>query len=485
MRRKLALLEGDRKAFFETSQRALSENREAINALRKENKTIAAKLKMLKRPGDAKPAGSQHQLQEAAQSAIQKRNSLRHQLQKKQRKLKEMQNQLQELDLEEAHRGRNSGGTSAEMQRVRALENQLDKANIKAQEAQHIKRTYEQIISQLEKDRLQFDSTISKLEKALESRKQELVHLEAMCNDANAARDKARQALQQREAALAQARKEQEAEKAKLSALAEERRRQYEAMEKRLRLASAGTSGPKQESSGDGEAQEKLESYEDAMRRIRDATGASDVNDVVQRFLSQGETQEHLQRLQRENTEQLDRLREELARKQKQFEALKYSGEARNTGNQRMLAEFEAHLSQAETRCDSAKQASERTQKTLVALSSGIDALYEKLGAIKPVQFRAASSTQDKLIEAELRLKKLHEELAGRKAELPGGLEGDSIPRILPEHNTRVPLNSGDSDDDDDDDLDEDDVVSRDAMKRQAQSMVDAKSNKKRGKRKN
>jgi hypothetical protein len=47
---------------------------------------------------------------------------------------------------------------------------------------------------------------------------------------------------------------------------------------------------------------------------------------------------------------------------------------------------------------------------------------------------------QDKLVEAELRLKKLHEELAGRKAELPGGLEGDSIPRILPQHNTRVPL---------------------------------------------
>ena len=47
---------------------------------------------------------------------------------------------------------------------------------------------------------------------------------------------------------------------------------------------------------------------------------------------------------------------------------------------------------------------------------------------------------QDKLLESELRLKKLHDELASRKSELPGGLEGDSIPRILPEHNTRVPL---------------------------------------------
>ena len=76
---------------------------------------------------------------------------------------------------------------------------------------------------------------------------------------------------------------------------------------------------------------------------------------------------------------------QEHARKQKQFEALKYSGEARNTGNQRMLTEFELHLSQAEQRSKKAKEASDRTQKTLVSLSTGIDALYEKLGSIKPV----------------------------------------------------------------------------------------------------
>jgi hypothetical protein len=58
------------------------------------------------------------------------------------------------------------------------------------------------------------------------------------------------------------------------------------------------------------ESKEKLETYEDAMRRIRDATGATDVGEVVQRFLTQGETQEHLRALQRENTEKLSNLRE-------------------------------------------------------------------------------------------------------------------------------------------------------------------------------
>lgn len=61
-----------------------------------------------------------------------------------------------------------------------------------------------------------------------------------MCTDACLARDQARQALAAREADLAKARAERETEKQAVNTLAEERRRQFEAMEKRLRLASAG-----------------------------------------------------------------------------------------------------------------------------------------------------------------------------------------------------------------------------------------------------
>ena len=48
LRRKLALLEGDRKAYYEGSQRAMRENKAQITQLRKENKTMAAKIKTLK-----------------------------------------------------------------------------------------------------------------------------------------------------------------------------------------------------------------------------------------------------------------------------------------------------------------------------------------------------------------------------------------------------------------------------------------------------
>ncbi|EGD81976.1 hypothetical protein PTSG_02660 [Salpingoeca rosetta] len=485
LKKKLTLLEGDRKAYYENSQAVIKTNKDKIAKLKKENKQLTQKLK------DIKLKFNTHVVEETGTNSMQekitktkmRRNTLRHEAKQKEKRLEELKKQLHELTLEEAHQQKNSGGASQESQKLRTLENRLDKANIKFNEAQHVGKTYKQIIRKLEQDRLHFDNSITELEKTLSQRKEELVRVEAMCVDACKARDEARKHLAAKEKEISTARKKRDEEKSRLKALAEERRRQFEAMEKRLRMASAGV----EQNSGDKEAsdecKEKLETYEQAMRRIRDATGASDVNEVVQRFATQGETQDHLKQLQQDNTEQLHKLRQEHQKLQKQFEALKYSGEARNTGNQRMLAEFEAHLRDVERRGSKAQQSTERATKVLVALSAGVEALYEKLGSIKPVQFRAASNVQDKLTEAELRLKKLNEELEARKNELPGGLEAESIPYILPEHNTRVPLDTQDADGESDSD-DDDEFASRDALKKQAQALVDAKTNKKRRRRK-
>lgn len=61
-----------------------------------------------------------------------------------------------------------------------------------------------------------------------------------------------------------------------------------------------------------GEEQErKITTYEEAMNKIKDTTGVSDIKEVVQRFLSQGETQKHLEQLKTNNEKMLARLKEE------------------------------------------------------------------------------------------------------------------------------------------------------------------------------
>ena len=58
------------------------------------------------------------------------------------------------------------------------------------------------------------------------------------------------------------------------------------------------------------ETKARVSTYEEAMSKIQAATGVTDVQEVVHRFLAQGETQENLKRLQQENTDLLTRLRE-------------------------------------------------------------------------------------------------------------------------------------------------------------------------------
>ena len=77
------------------------------------------------------------------------------------------------------------------------------------------------------------------------------------------------------------------------------------------------------------EQEEKISSYEEALAKIKDTTGVSDILEVVARFLNQGDTRAHLEQLRLEHTESLARLREDKERLQAQFEEMKYSGEAK------------------------------------------------------------------------------------------------------------------------------------------------------------
>ena len=74
-----------------------------------------------------------------------------------------------------------------------------------------------------------------------------------------------------------------------------------------VRICAVGSQGPTEEE--DQEA--KITSYEEALMKIKDATGVASIQEVVERFLSQGATRQHLESLKEENTRQIARLTEE------------------------------------------------------------------------------------------------------------------------------------------------------------------------------
>lgn len=223
--------------------------------------------------------------------------------------------------------------------------------------------------------------------------------------------------------------------------------------------------------------QEKLLTSKDMLRSIQEATGVMDIHEVLQRFRSQNETEAKLKKLQAENAKTLVELKEKLAAATKTFEALKYSGEARNTSNQRMVTEFEQHLTAAQSVAKESETDVKRNSKLLIQVETGINHLHDKVETLKPVQFRAAASTTDKLLESKLRLQELLTELEQRKGEL-ADVDVNEAPLVLPENNTRiaVPLteSAATKRKEEDEDSGDEDALDRDRIKKQSALLVES-----------
>ena len=130
----------------------------------------------MQRGADVDTTAEVRKLKDKIHEMVAKHNSLRHQCEAKERALAELQNALRVVEVEEAAADAESGAQQA-MAHIRGLENQLDKATIKSQEAQHIGRTYKMIIEKMRQDRLGFDGQATALEQAIEGRKREVCPL--------------------------------------------------------------------------------------------------------------------------------------------------------------------------------------------------------------------------------------------------------------------------------------------------------------------
>jgi hypothetical protein len=141
-----------------------------------------------------------------------------------------------------------------------------------------------------------------------------------------------------------------------------------------------------------------------------------------------------------------------------------------------MVSEFEQYLTAERAKSAQAEKVVKRNVQLLVQVKAGIDHLHDKLETLKPVQFRAAAVTMDKLEESKKRLCALIVELEQRHGEMEAAA-GDEVPLVLPANNTRIKIETKEEDkkkkeeDDDDPDMD---AISRDEVKRAAQLIVDA-----------
>merc|ERR1719356_2381663 len=189
-----------------------------------------------------------------------------------------------------------SSEASPEMRQVRVLENRLDKAMIKYNEAQSIRKTYEAIVKRLKEERIGFDNQLAAIERTLKAKERDYEELLLLSHDAYHAKEMAQAELHRFEQGVMEERNQRDKEVQEKKLLVEQRvamNKKLEEREKYLKaqqdLDKAGERQLKEMSATSDltagisndyaqEERQKLLDYEEAFHQIKEATGVSDVN---------------------------------------------------------------------------------------------------------------------------------------------------------------------------------------------------------------
>jgi len=125
----------------------------------------------------------------------------------------------------------------------------------------------------------------------------------------------------------------------------------------------------------------KLSDYKNAMQRIKDSTGVSDVNEIIQKFLTQNDTLNNLNELKQENERKIMMLNDDKTEIKKQLERLRFEGVEAMTRKQ--IEEVERNCVVAEVKYERNKDRLERINGVLVNTKAGVEHLSDKLYEVK------------------------------------------------------------------------------------------------------
>lgn len=403
------------------------------------------------------------------------------------------------------------------MRQIRTLENRLDKAMIKYNEAQSIRKTYDQIVKRLKDERVTFDNQLAAIETTLEAKQRDVEELLLMSHDASHARDVAKGELAKllsMQDAERKAREKELAERRNAVQARQELNRRMEERERARRdvvLESKGDLGEASEhalkqnvaknalhhSLNSNTAQSEhavVGAYESAFRRIKEATGVSDVNEVIQKFMTQEQTHASLKQLTKDAQARIEALAGERVSTKLAVDEMKYAGGA-GPGSRQEVEGAERKHQEVSQALERVKVRYLRTTKIFVDVRVGIEHMADKLEPIRgdaPSVAISDDTIVDVMQQCEAKLVKLAEAYAAASNDGSGRGLAPAPPDVsqfsesASGYNIRVHLPEEEFEEDEEDEEDgfEADIPDRKQMKKLNGIMLD-KATKKVTKRRN
>merc|ERR1719217_140657 len=122
------------------------------------------------------------------------------------------------------------------MRHIRVLENRLDKAMIKYNEAMSIRKTYEQIVKRLKEERVGFDTQLAAIERTLKAKEHDYEELLLLSHDAYHAKEMAQAELHRFEQGVMEERNQRDKEVQEKKILVQQRVEMNQRLEQRERM---------------------------------------------------------------------------------------------------------------------------------------------------------------------------------------------------------------------------------------------------------
>lgn len=268
------------------------------------------------------------------------------------------------------------------VRRIKLLENKLDKAMIKYNEAMSIRRTYEQILGRLKEERAGYDNQISAIQKSLKSKEHDWQEFKLLLQDSKQARayselllkntELSKEAFEQHFEQLIQAHQRETKKEMKNDKFEEMKRKTF-----KVDMDGSESEESITNKNNTAELEEKVREYEEADKKIRETTGADDINEICQKFSNLRETKEKLEKEKKD----LEKLCDQLTRKKDEIYAelnkLKYQSQDEITRK-----EIEDHEKTAEKTlrsCEEVRQKVKNYGRLIVDLRAGLTTLTNLL----------------------------------------------------------------------------------------------------------
>lgn len=419
LQRKYRLMEVSRKSYSEDSQNTLRMQRQQVEKLKKENDRLKEDLAL-----ETRQARHANNLSASAQIAkLQDQGDMyARKIGNEKRRIEELDRQIKEMETTILEQRKEMGGVNASrdnneqvQKQIRRLENRLDKALVKFNEALAHNKSLRATIDNLRRERSVFDGIYKKLERELQEKKTKMAEIIEISNAAYQARDEAQAQMVQLKAQADREQAEFEDKWNQLGNLVakDQRMRAFLQLKEGAGKDAAGGAGAgagadggaagsadpaveeesklrrrvekgavaiKKDRASIHQSMERVREYEEAFARIQSATRISDIDTLVSTFVQAEDHNFALFNHLNDLSSEMERLDESIGEIKAELE--KYSGEgsAQDSRRKVIMADLEDQLAKTEAKAAQYEKRHQEAVATVQALKSGIASVYERLG---------------------------------------------------------------------------------------------------------